>query len=97
VVAVEEISVGVREAKAKLSKLLRYARAGKAVIITERGIPTARIVPIEKEALSLRERLLEMERQGLVSPLSCKPRLPKPVMVPGTSAQRILREDRNKW
>ncbi len=37
-----------------------------------------------------------MERQGLLSSLTQKPRLPKPVMVPGASAQRILREDRDK-
>ena len=93
----EEISVGVREAKARLSELLRYARAGKTVIITERGIPTARIVPIAQEDLSVRERLLQMERQGILSSLSRKPRLPKPVMAPGVSAQRVLRADRDKW
>lgn len=94
----EEISVGIRGAKAKLSQLLRYAQAGKEVILTERGIPMARIVPIRRETLPLNERLLEMERQGFLSPLSDQPRqTTKPVVVPGVLAQQILREDRDKW
>ena len=37
-------SVGVFEAKAKLSELIDQARAGKDVVITRHGRPVARIV-----------------------------------------------------
>lgn len=91
----EEISVGVRETKAKLSQLLRYVQAGKKVILTERGVPVAKIVPIKKATLPLSERLLEMERQGFLSPLSEQPeQTVEPVVLPGARAQQILREDR---
>lgn len=42
--------VSVRESKARMSELLAKAGEGEEVIITVRGQPTARIVPIKKKA-----------------------------------------------
>lgn len=41
------MEVGVHEAKARLSQLLRRVAAGEDVVITRTGKPVARIVPIE--------------------------------------------------
>lgn len=41
------MNVGVRELKAKLSEYLGRAAAGDAVVVTDRGTPIARIVPLE--------------------------------------------------
>ena len=40
--------VGMREANRKFSALVdRIARTGRGVLVTKRGVPVARIVPIE--------------------------------------------------
>lgn len=57
--------VAVRELKAKLSEYLSRVKAGEEVVVTERGRPIARLVPITASD-SYDQRLMEMERQGLV-------------------------------
>lgn len=42
--------VSVRESKAKMSELLVKAREGEDVVITVRGRPAARLVPVDTEA-----------------------------------------------
>lgn len=41
--------VSVRESKARISELLVKARQGEEVLITVRGRPEARIVPVQRE------------------------------------------------
>ena len=41
--------VSVHEAKAHLSRLLRWAAAGEEVVITRSGRPMVRLVPIEED------------------------------------------------
>lgn len=41
------MSVGVRELKAKLSEYLGRAAAGEAIVVTDRGRPVARLVPLD--------------------------------------------------
>lgn len=41
--------VNTEQAKARLSELLRKARAGEDVVIALRGEPIARLVPYEEE------------------------------------------------
>jgi prevent-host-death family protein len=43
------MDVSVREPKARLSEYLRRVRQGEEVVITHRGEPVGRIVPIEQE------------------------------------------------
>jgi prevent-host-death family protein len=38
--------VSIRELKSRLSHYLRLTRAGESVVITDRGVPIGRIVPI---------------------------------------------------
>lgn len=39
------IEVGVRELKNSLSRYLRRVREGETVVVTDRGVPVARIIP----------------------------------------------------
>jgi prevent-host-death family protein len=60
---VNEVSVGVRELRSRLSEYLRRVRAGETVVITDRGQPVGRIVPV---AQSLQDRLEAMAQGGLI-------------------------------
>ena len=55
-------SVGVREAKTHLSRLLDDVAAGEEVLITRRGAPAARLVPIR----TLAPRAFGIDRGRLV-------------------------------
>jgi prevent-host-death family protein len=56
-------STAVAELKAHLSRILRRVKAGEEIVITERNVPVARIVPVPPGA---DDRLRALERQGLV-------------------------------
>jgi len=58
-----DVSVGIRELKSRLSEYLRQGKAGETVLITDRGQPVGRIVPV---ARSLQERLEAMSQGGLI-------------------------------
>jgi prevent-host-death family protein len=51
---------GVSEIKARLSEYLARVRGGEEVLITDRGRPVARIVPVTDQA----PHLAELERRG---------------------------------
>jgi prevent-host-death family protein len=55
--------VSIRELKSRLSHYLRLTKAGESVVITERGTPIGRIVPV---AAPVEERLEAMMQAGLV-------------------------------
>jgi prevent-host-death family protein len=55
----------VAELKARLSEHLRTVKAGGEVLVTERGQPIARLVPVSAE-LAGESRLAHLERGGLV-------------------------------
>ncbi len=54
-------TAGVAELKARLSEYLDRVQAGTEVLVTERGRPVARIVPVGDSG-----DLAELERQGVV-------------------------------
>ncbi|HEX6988692.1 MAG TPA: type II toxin-antitoxin system prevent-host-death family antitoxin [Bacillota bacterium] len=90
--------IGIRDAKARLSSILREVRQGVEWIITDRDQPVARIVPMQQARdLSLEERLRRMEERGLVERKrdGSKP-LPPPLPVPGELARKWLDEDRDR-
>ena len=90
------LNVGIREAKAILSKLLRMVKEGNEVVLTDRGRPVGKIVPVGRGVLSLASRIREMEDAGIVEPVigKSRKRLPPPIPVDEGIAQRLLREDR---
>jgi prevent-host-death family protein len=55
----------VARLKSELSRYLRRVKAGDEVVVTERGVPIARLVPIRRGPADL-ESLRDLERQGLI-------------------------------
>jgi len=53
--------VSIRELKSRLSHYLRLARKGESVVITDRGVPIGRIVPMGQD---LDQRLAVMRETG---------------------------------
>ncbi len=59
-------TASVTESKNGLSRLLRQVKAGKSVLIFDRNVPVARLEPISPGSLPDDQRLLSLERQGLI-------------------------------
>jgi len=51
--------------KSELSRYLRLVKGGDEIVVTERGVPIARLVPIRRAPGDL-ESLRDLERQGLI-------------------------------
>jgi prevent-host-death family protein len=97
--AVAAITVGVREAKGNLSRLLKQVREGVQVVITDRGEPVGRIVPVEREDLSVEDRLKDLERRGILRARAKRTplKVPRPVHMPKkVDLQAMLQEDRDR-
>lgn len=90
------LSVGIREAKASLSKLLRIVEKGNEVVLTDRGRPVGKLVPMDRKALPLASRIREMEEAGIIDPPVGKGpwRLPPAIPVEKGIAQGLLDKDR---
>ena len=90
-------SAGVAKLKASLSEYLAKVKNGEEVLITERGVPIAKIIPLGKERLDHPEYLKEMERKGLIKLGSGKLRkefwdLPRPKDPKGLVLKALLEE-----
>ena len=55
----------VAELKAQLSRYLSRVKAGDEILVTERGTPVARLVPVGSSGRD-HESLRDLERQGLI-------------------------------
>lgn len=90
-------SVGLREAKANLSRLVNEVKKGTEIILTERGKPVARLAPVADESLTLEARLTKLEYAGwLEPPHRAARKLPVPLPLSRVKAQDMLQEDRNR-
>ncbi len=89
--------VGIRDAKMHLSKYLKLVQKGTEVIITDRGRPVGKIVPIKAVDLPIEDRIKRMEDQGLIEKRSRKIRrsIPSPIPLAEGIAQNLLQEDRD--
>ncbi len=59
-----QTKVGIRELKAQLSAYLRQVKEGATVIVTERGKPIGRSVPISQPT---QEQLQALSQAGLIA------------------------------
>jgi len=92
-------TAAVSELKARLSKYLHRVKAGEEVLITDRGNPVARLLPISRAKMR-RDTMASMEKRGLIRLGSGKlPKdfwmIPKP-KDPEGSVLRALLEEREK-
>ncbi len=60
--------IGIREAKIHLSKYLRMVKQGWEIILTERGRPIGKIVPIGNNEIPLADRVKKLEDSGILEP-----------------------------
>lgn len=82
----------IYNAKARLSELLRFVRSTGPVIITDRGVPVAKVVPIEKENKkgSLKERIELLREMGLLIPATKPASAIKPIAKKPGALKRFL-------
>lgn len=59
--------VKVSEVKAELSKYLARVKRGEEVVITERGRPVAKLVPIPPDQDPEMARMRDLERRGVLT------------------------------
>ena len=87
--------IGIREAKIHLSKYLRMVKQGREIIVTERGRPIVKIVPIEKDDIPLKERVKRLEDSGILESEKKAAKMKPPIPIKGgKTAQAYLMEDR---
>ncbi len=58
-------SAAVAELKANLSKYLGQVKSGEQVLVTERGVPVAKLVPVDSRKADLSGYLQDLEKAGL--------------------------------
>jgi prevent-host-death family protein len=88
--------IGLREANQSFSKAMAAVRAGKEVILTERGKPIAVIRPLTKPPAG-EAALRAMEAAGLLQrPTSPRRRRPfRPIRLEGKSFSQTIRDERD--
>jgi len=59
-----QMTIGIRELKTRLSSYMQQVKAGATLVITERGKPVGRIVPLSP---SVEARVQELVQAGLIA------------------------------
>lgn len=88
------MDVAVSELRANLKRYVDRARAGERVVVTERGVPVARLVAVDAEGL-----LERLEREGVVTRARAKrpaARKARRVTVAGPVADLVAEERRDR-
>jgi prevent-host-death family protein len=90
------MKLGLREANQHFSKAIKAVRAGKEVILTDRGQPIAVIKPLESEHQP-KAALRRMADEGLVRLPVRKGQLPRfePVPISGSPLSQTIIDDRD--
>ena len=88
----------ISSAKNRLSALIRRVQRGEAVLITDRGVPVAKLVPVQLGP-GVPERIVTLAQQGLARLPTQVPDAawldrPRPTPAPGPSAVDSLLEER---
>lgn len=88
-----ERAVSVHELKERLSHYLRMVREGETVVVTQRGVPVVRLVPVGR---TLEQQLKSLRDAGIIEWSGEKMQLSPPSSraSQGKSVAEILVEDR---
>lgn len=86
------MEIGVRELKAKLSEVLDRAAGGEEIVVTDRGTPKARLMPLTGE-----QRIKALIRAGKITPArsTAPPQKRPPRVEPIRDLDEALAEDRD--
>lgn len=93
-------TAAVSKLKATLSEHLAYVKAGEEILVTERGKPVAKIVPVGPEAMADARRM-DLARRGIIrlgkGPISKEFLATLPVVsIPGDVLRRVIDEERDE-
>ena len=92
-----DMKLGLREANQRFSEAIRAVRAGRAVLLTDRGQPIA-VIATQRKRSADGLALQAMIAEGLVIPASRQGPMPptrwRPVAVTGTPLSRTIIDDR---
>jgi prevent-host-death family protein len=86
----------IYEAKSKFSEIIRAVKQRRRIVVTERGVPVARVVPYKPESReSMKERLVRLREAGII--VAPQERFSaRPVKVVPGASDRFLVEDRGE-
>ena len=88
------MNYSIYEAKARLSEIIRMVKARRRVIISERGVPVAEVIPYTKDkSEKLADRIASLVRSGSIAPRKEPFRLNGLANHPG-AVKRFLQQDR---
>ena len=88
--------VGVRRLKDHLSEYLALARGGRTIVVTDHGVPVAKLTPLDDDGAATLHALASILNNGwqgdkpMGIPASEKPQLPD-----SSSLSRAIEEDRD--
>lgn len=94
--------VGLREANHHFSRLMKTVRGGAEVILTERGRPVARLIPISEsddaDTGSVARAIRRLEAQGILSAATKNGRLPRwsPRKIVGVPLAQTIEAEREQ-
>lgn len=88
--------LGLREANQHFSKAIRAVKAGREIVLTERGKPIAVIKPLP-EPNATERTIRQLEAAGLLLPAEDPAPLPpwRPRRIRGKGLSETVREDRD--
>lgn len=90
-VATWTVEVGIRELKNNLSRYLDRVREGEEVLVTDRGRPVARLLPLDRST----ERLADLIASGVVrAPRRGTRRRPSKRIAPTASVSDLVGDQR---
>ena len=91
--------MGLREANQHFSKAIKAVKAGKEVVLTERGKAIAVIKPIAREE-TLAAKIRRLETEGLLKPALKRGPMPaprwKPIRIKGKPVSQSISEERDE-
>jgi prevent-host-death family protein len=91
--------LGLREANQQFSKAMKAVKAGREVILTERGKPIAVIKPLP-QAKTLEATIRRLEAEGILRPALKRGPMPtpswKPIRIKGKPLSETIREERDE-
>ena len=90
--------IGVREAKARLSELLRAVNRGEEWVLTQRGRKVAKLVPLGPSDRSVLEGVRWLELRGDLEPerQARSREIPEPIVLSDNPSQTWLQEERDR-
>jgi len=88
--------MGLREANQHFSRLVRAVKAGREVVLTERGKPIAVVRPLEADDPD-EAWLSKLEAMGILRRATKRGPMPlhKPLRIKGVPITKTLREERD--